>query len=255
MKYSIKEMSEMAGVSARTLRYYDEIDLLKPSSVTESGYRYYGEREVMLLQQILFYRERGLELGSIKKIIYEEDFDILQALEEHLQELQHRKNHVEKMIEVLTQTISSMKGETTMSNKEKFAAFKEKAVEENEQKYGNEIREKYGDSAVDESNRKILHMSQEQWEEFQQLEMEIKELLKMCVEHNSSVDNESAKKIVEKHKKWLMMTWKQYSVDAHKGLAAMYVADERFTAYYDEEVKGCAEFLKKAIIYWADKLE
>ena len=123
MKYSIKEMSQIAGVSTRTLRYYDEIDLLKPSSVTDSGYRYYGEHEVMLLQQILFYRERGLELGNIKKIIYEEDFDILQPLEEHLQELQHRKIHVEKMIEVLTQTISSMKGEITMSNKEKFAAF------------------------------------------------------------------------------------------------------------------------------------
>ena len=65
MEYSIKELSELAGISARTLRYYDEIGLLKPSGVNDAGYRYYGEREVESLQQILFYRERGFELKTI----------------------------------------------------------------------------------------------------------------------------------------------------------------------------------------------
>lgn len=84
LKYSIRKLSELAGVSARTLRYYDEIGLLKPSEISEAGYRYYGERELALLQQILFYRERGFDLKQIRKILYQDDFDIMRALKEHL---------------------------------------------------------------------------------------------------------------------------------------------------------------------------
>ena len=69
MKCGIKEVSELTGVSARTLRYYDQIGLLKPSKTSEAGYRYYGERELEILQQILFYKERGMELKQIKKTL------------------------------------------------------------------------------------------------------------------------------------------------------------------------------------------
>lgn len=94
LKYSIRKLSELAGVSARTLRYYDEIGLLKPSEISEAGYRYYGERELALLQQILFYRERGFDLKQIRKILYQDDFDIMRALKEHLRELEEQKAHV-----------------------------------------------------------------------------------------------------------------------------------------------------------------
>ncbi len=82
--YQVKELADLAGVSARTLRYYDSIGLLKPACVNEAGYRLYGEREVDLLQQILFYRERGMDLKEIRDILYTENFDILGALREHL---------------------------------------------------------------------------------------------------------------------------------------------------------------------------
>ena len=79
MEYSIKELSRLSGVSARTLRYYDEIGLLKPSRVTDTGYRYYAQPELALLQQILFYRERGFDLKTIQKLIYDKDFDMLKS--------------------------------------------------------------------------------------------------------------------------------------------------------------------------------
>ena len=149
MKCGIKEVSELTGVSARTLRYYDQIGLLKPSKTSEAGYRYYGERELEILQQILFYKERGMELKQIKKIIYQKDFDIMAALREHLLELE----------ETVEQTIRSMKGEYDMSDQEKFQAFKERVVRENEEKHGAEIREKYGDEEMDAANRKVLDMT------------------------------------------------------------------------------------------------
>ena len=253
MEYSIKELSELAGVSARTLRYYDEIGLLKPSRVNEAGYRYYGEREVESLQQILFYRERGFELKIIQRIIYDENFDMLNAMEEHLQALEKQKADTEALILTVQKTIQSIKGECVMSDKEKFQALNEKTVRENEEMYGTEVREKYGDDQVDVSNQKMLNMTETQWERFQGLEKAILMRLEEAVEHRMEAENEALKEIVELHKEWLCMTWKQYSAEAHKGVAMMYVADERFTKYYDRNVQGCARLLCKAVQYWAGK--
>ena len=119
--YSVKEMADMAGVSARTMRYYDRIGLLKPAFTNEAGYRFYGEREVDLLQQILFYRERGIELRCIQDIIYNEDFDIRGALEEHLLELEKSKEHIDSLIRLVRRSILSMKGEEQMTDKEKLS--------------------------------------------------------------------------------------------------------------------------------------
>lgn len=251
--YGIREISELAGVSARTLRYYDEIGLLRPLCVNEAGYRYYGEKEVAMLQQILFYRERGFDLKQIRQILYEDDFDLMTALQQHLQDLESRRNHMDAVINTVQRTIMSMKGECSMSNEEKFAALKEKAVTDNEAAYGEEIREKYGDEAVDATNRKLLQMSEQEWEKFTSLEQEILRLLEQGVAAGMRPDSEGAKKIVLLHKEWLCMTWKKYTPEAHQGLAQMYVSDERFRTYYDKKVSGCAELLSESIQYWTAK--
>ena len=255
MEYSIRELAGLAGVSARTLRYYDEIDLLKPFYVNEAGYRYYGEKELVLLQQILFYRERGFELKDIRKIIYQKDFDIMDALEDHLHELEERKKSVEALIRTVKQTILSMKGEYQMSDHEKFEAFKERMIRENEEKYGTEIRKKYGDEEIDASNQKLLSMTREEWEEFHKLEEEIYNRLKEGVTSGIEAESEEAKQIVVLHKNWLKKTWRKYTKEAHKAVAEGYTADERFKQYYNKEVSGCAELLKQAVLFWADQID
>lgn len=254
MRYSIREVSELAGVSARTLRYYDEIGLLKPLEISETGYRYYGERELTLLQQILFYRERGLELKQIQKIIYQSDFDVMRALQEHLLDLETKKKHMESLIFTVEQTIRSMKGECEMSDKEKFQAFKERIVRENEEKHGAEIREKYGDDEMDSANRKMLNMTEEEFERFQNLGKEINAQLEEAVRTGEKPESEKGKRIVLLHKEWLGKTWKQYTKEAHIAIGNMYISDERFKLYYDKEVAGCAAFLEKAIRYWVERL-
>ncbi len=254
MVYSIRELSELAGVSARTLRYYDAIGLLKPLYVNEAGYRFYGESEVAVLQQILFYKERGFDLKQIQKAIYEADFDIVEALEDHLLALENQRKHMEALIWTVKQTLKSMKGECKMKDNEKFQAFKESMIHENEEKYGEEIREKYGDSEVDASNQKMLNMSEEEWKHFKDLEEEIKNALKKGVGEEISADSAEAENIVKLHKEWLCMTLKQYSPEIHKGIASMYTADERFKAYYDAEIPGCAALLVSAVNRWCDRL-
>lgn len=254
MEYGIRELSELAGVSARTLRYYDEIGLLKPLYVSDAGYRFYGQTEVAVLQQILFYRERGFGLKQIRQILYREDFDIRNALEEHLSELLRQKEHVESLIRAVEQTIRQVKGEVRMSDTEKFAAFKERAVHENEEKYGGEIRAKYGDDEVDAANQKMLNMSEDDYERFKSLGEEIQNLLEEGVTAGVKPDSGEAKRIVGLHKEWLCMTWKKYTKEMHKGVAGMYACDERFTMHYDAKVAGCAKLLEQAVCFWADKI-
>lgn len=224
---------------------------MKPAGITEAGYRFYGEKEMDLLQQILFYRERGFALDTIRAILYSEEFDLLAALEEHLQELQAQKARTDALIGTVQQTIAAVKGEYTMKNEEKFAAFKEKLVKENETAYGKETRQKYGDDAVDYSNRQLLNLTEEQFERFKALEEEILQRAEAAVQAGVSAESDEGKAVCALHKEWLGFTWKQYSPQAHKGLAAMYVADERFTAYYDRNVTGCANWLTAAIQRWA----
>ncbi len=253
MEYGIRELSEMAGVSARTLRYYDEIGLLKPLYVSEAGYRFYGETEAALLQQILFYRERGFGLKQIRQILYREDFDIRSALEEHLSELVRQKEYVEALIRTVKQTIRQVKGEVKMSDTERFEAFKERMIHENEEKYGREIREKYGDDEVEAANKKLLDMSEAEYERFKGLGEEIQSLLEEGVAAGVKPDSQEAKRIASLHKEWLSMTWKKYTKEAHKGVAGMYVCDERFRMHYDAKVPGCAKLLEQAVGFWADR--
>lgn len=251
-EYSIRELSKLAGVSARTLRYYDELGLLKPLYVSDAGYRFYGEEELNLLQQILFYRERGFELKDIKKILYGRDFNLESALEEHLLDLENQKSKLDALILTVRQTLASVKGEYDMSDTEKFTAFKKGLIKENEAKYGEEIRQKYGQEAIDAANANMLNMSEEAFDTFQKISSEITEKLENGVRTGILADSKEAQTIFRLHKDWLLMTWATYSAQAHKGVASMYVADERFTGYYDKNVPGCAQLLKEIIHYWAD---
>ena len=155
----------MSGVSARTLRYYDEIGLLKPARVSTSGYRIYGQHEVDVLQQILFYRELGFPLDDIKNLLTAPDFDRTKAFVSHLTELQNKRERLDVLIHNVTQSISAMKGEVTMSDKEKFEGFKQRLIDDNERQYGAEVRKMYGNQAVDESNAHLKGLTQAQCDE------------------------------------------------------------------------------------------
>ncbi|MFG6495101.1 MerR family transcriptional regulator [Fictibacillus sp. UD] len=246
MEYTIQKLGLLAGVSTRTLRYYDEIEILKPARTNSSGYRIYGEVEVNRLQQILFYKELGLPLDQIKKIITSPSFNAADALHEHREKLLSKRQQLDRLISNVDQTIAANEGRITMTDKEKFEGFKKQMVEENEQKYGKEIREKHGNNAVDQSNEKVLNMTQSEHDKATKLAEEIHTTLAEAFK-TSDPAGDLAQKAADLHKQWLMLYWNEYSKEAHAGLAQMYVDDERFTAYYDKEKPGTAEFLRDAI--------
>ncbi|HIS67897.1 MAG TPA: MerR family transcriptional regulator [Candidatus Gallacutalibacter stercoravium] len=254
MAYTIGEVSRMAGVSARTLRHYDAIGLLKPSYVNQAGYRYYEQRQLELLQQILFYRERGFDLKRIQSIVNEQGFDVMAALQDHLVSLEAQRKRLNDLIQTVKSTILSKQGGNQMSEAEKFAALKAARLAENEKRYGAETRQKFGDAAVEGSLQKFENMPQEQYELFCSLEKQIAHKLQQAAAAGIEPKSPAAREIVLLHKKWLQIAWASYSPQAHRALALSYAADPRFLQYYDKEVDGCASLLGQAVDYWVDKL-
>lgn len=246
MEYTVQKLARLAGISARTLRFYDEIDLLKPARINSSGYRIYGKEEVDVLQQILFYRELGFPLNQIQEIMQSPEFDRAQALKKHRVQLLDKKKQLETLIFNVERSIAAQEGRITMSDKDKFEGFKQKLIDDNEMKYGKEIREKYGDETVSKSNEKMKNMSQADYEAVTSLEKEVIEKL-LEAYHSGDPASQIAQKAVDLHKQWLMHYWHDYSLEAHMGLAQMYVDDERFTAYYDKHQAGLAVFLRDAV--------
>jgi DNA-binding transcriptional MerR regulator len=246
MEYTVQKLAKIAGISTRTLRYYDEIDILKPARINSSGYRIYGQAEVDRLQQIMFYRELGVSLDAIKDIVSAPSFDGATALREHRKKLLKKRIQLDQLIANVNKTIALTEGRMNMSDKEKFEGFKKKMIDENEKKYGKEIREKYGKDAVEKSNAKVMNMTQEQHDAITALAEELYSTLAAAFKTGDPA-GELAQKAADLHKQWLTFYWNEYSKEAHAGLAQMYVDDERFTAHYDKEQPGTAVFLRDAI--------
>lgn len=251
MEYSIHDLSKLSGVSARTLRWYDEIGLLKPSRVADSGYRYYGPAQVDRLQAILTYRALGVELARIRDCLDAPSFDRLVLLRQHLTALYAQKARLESMIGSVEQTIRREERKEPMKDEAKFAALKEQAVAENEAAYGQEARKRYGNQAVDTANKALLGMSAAQYETWTALDTELRHRLEIAVEGGLSPAGEEGKAVCELHRRWLAMTDKTLTSAKQKGIAELYVLDERFAAYYDRKAPGCARFLRDAVASWA----
>lgn len=252
MEYTINKLALMSGVSTRTLRYYHQIGLLAPKRMSSSGYRIYGSNEVDRLQQILFYREMGVSLDHIGMLLDTPSFDKVVALKEHKEQLLQKRAQLDLLIENVEKTIALEEGRIMMSDKEKFEGFKKQMIEDNEKRYGKEIRKKYGEETVDKSNRKFMNLNEEDLNKIRGIEQEMFDALKEGMA-SGNPGGEQGQKAALLHKQWLTFFWETYSKEAHAGLAQMYVDDSRFKAYYDKVQPGTAEFLRDAIIILTGK--
>lgn len=252
MEYTVSKLAHLSGVSARTLRYYDEIELLKPKRINSSGYRIYGRAEVDLLQQILFFREMGFSLDEIRAIIYSSEFDVETALKDHLNRLQYEKERLEKLINTVEKSIQAKRGEIQMTDKEKFEAFKKDMLDKNEEQYGNEAREKYGEESYEEAKKKFKNITPDQWEAYEKLNKELNNKLAEATEISDPA-SELAQEVCDLHRQWLMFFWPEghYDKEKHYNLTMMYVADQRFAAYYEKIAPGATQLLHEAVKIYA----
>jgi DNA-binding transcriptional MerR regulator len=238
--YTVKQLSTLAGVTPRTLHHYDQIGLLKPESVGENGYRYYGEKSMLRLQQILFYRELDMPLDEIKKIMGRRDFDVLSALENHKLALRKRINRLEHLIETVDKTILHMKGENTMSPKGLFEGFSE----EEQERYAKEAEQLYDLETVRESNRKWKSYSAEKKQAVMEEGEQI--YLDMIAIMPKGADSPESQAIVERWRAHMDYFWTP-NLDQLLALATGYVENSRFRDNFDQMHPQLAEFMRDAV--------
>ncbi|APX71543.1 MerR family transcriptional regulator [Companilactobacillus allii] len=247
MEYTIKQLADLAGVSTRTLRYYDQIDLLKPKYNSKNNYRIYGEKQIDRLQQILFYRALEFSLSKIKQLMNDDDYSELTALKEQQELLVLKQRNLDELLNTVNATIKAKQEKITMTDNDKFEAFKNIKIKENESEFGKEIRDKYGDDVVDESNHKFAGLRQVDIKKMKKIEEDM--FVNLLKVDESDLDSVYAKLVYEDHKKWLSYSLPNYSASTHRGLVDMYITDKRFSDYYNNKANKPVVQLLRDVVY------
>jgi DNA-binding transcriptional MerR regulator len=246
--YTVKQLAGLAGVSVRTLHYYDEIGLLRPSAVAANGYRQYDEAALLRLQQILFYRELDFSLQGIQQILDRPDFDVLRALEEHRRELQKRAGRLKRLIRTIDHTLLHLKGEIAMSNGELFEGFNEAKQKE----YEAEARQRWGSDEVEASTKKWSAYSEAQKKQILAEGEAIRRDLAAAMP--AGPDSAEVQAVVARWAKHLEYFYVP-SIERLRGLGHLYVEDDRFAANYRKLHPKLPEFFQRAIEVYCDERE
>ncbi len=245
--YTVKQLSELAGVTARTLHYYDEIGLLKPSSVGQNGYRYYSDDALFRLQQILFYREMELDLLQIKKILDNPQFDRVSALQTHRLALQQKIERLNALIQTVDSTILHLVGEVQMSKKKIFEGF----TSEKQKQYEEEATQMWGDT-VKESTKLWNSYSEEKKQAIMDEAREIYlEILSHMGQGPASPEVQAG--LARWHQN--LRYFYEPSLETLKGLGDMYNDHPGFNATFTSIDPDLPAFLKQAIAIYVDELE
>ena len=245
---NVKEVSQLVGVSIRTLHHYDEIGLLKPDQLTAAGYRQYSPQNLQTLQHILFFKELGFSLKHIKEMIQSATFDTFDAFELQRKSLIVKRGQYDKMIATIEHTIAHLKGEKTMSAKEQFAG-----LQWDHNPYEQEARDKWGNESVDQSNKKLNSFSKEQQQAISEQWEQLYEQLASRI--GTAVDSLETQQLTAEWFHMLNNNFGTYSYDAFIGLGQMYVMDERFTKNIDRYGSGLAQYMCEAMEHWGNKMK
>ena len=231
MKMLISEVAKMSGVSVRTLHYYDEINLLHPAEVNESGYRYYDKEALDTLQQILFYRELEFSLGEIQKIISQADYNKIQALERQRELLTLKAKRLKGLIKLVDDTL---RGDNEMSFKE----FDQTEIEEAKARWGNT-------AAYAESVEKTAAYGKKEWD---MVQAEGDKIMKKFADiREMTPSSKEAQSLVKEWQDYITKNYYTCSKEILDGLGQMYVGDERFKKNIDRFGEGNALFMADAI--------
>jgi MerR family transcriptional regulator, thiopeptide resistance regulator len=247
--YTVKQLATLAGVTVRTLHYYDEIGLLKPSSVGDNGYRYYQEGDLFRLQQILFFRELDLGLEQIKHILAAPDFDLVAALQTHRQALEEKIGRMQRLITTVDRTIMHLVGEMriqTMSNV--FEGFDSEQQRQREE----EAARRYGAETVAATTARWNSYTPEQQRQIMEEGGRIYRDLADAMP--SGVHSERTQAILARWHQHLRAFYEP-SFELMAGLGYTYEHDPEFNAFFAAIHPDLPPFIAKAVAVYVDALE
>ncbi|STX51234.1 transcriptional regulator SkgA, mercury resistanc [Legionella busanensis] len=251
MSLTVKQLAKISGVSARTLRFYDQIGLLKPAFYGSNKYRYYGEDQLLILQQILFYRELGFSLSEIQKIICSHDFDKLEALHEHKTALLNNLTKTKALLKTIDKTIAHIRGKIIMSDIEIYEGFNANKQSE----YEEYLISKGGltQKEIDASWKKVSNWQKRDWEVHQEEGNAINEALVIAMKAGLSPSSEKVQEIIERHYNWVKKFWIP-TQESYIGLSQMYLEHKDFKYFYENIHPKLLNFLTEAMTIYANKI-
>lgn len=247
--YMINEISKLTGISVRMLHHYDKIGLLVPSKRTGSNYRMYNDNDIARLYQILIFKELEFPLQKIKQILDDENFNREEALKVQRNLILEKKNRLERIIESIDDNIGNLGG--NIMSKKDFKAFDYEEVKQHQEKYKEETEKRYGQSdAYKESKEKTSKYSKNDWESIMGEAGTIYEELANLMDKDPA--DKQVQKLAEKWRNYITTNFYDCTIEIFRGLALMYVADERFSENIDKYGEGLAQFLSNAMNVYCD---
>jgi DNA-binding transcriptional MerR regulator len=250
MQYTVKKLAAVSGVSTRTLRFYDEIGLLKPAFYGENQYRYYEEEQLLMLQQILFFRELGFCLNDIQRIISSNDFDKIESLNTHKSILQSSLERTEQLIKTIDKTISHIRGNLIMRDVEMYDGFD--AIKQQEHEHYLLEKGTLTQVQIDDSWNKVRDWKKENWSEFQQEGEEVNQALVKTLNRNLTPDSREVQDLIQRHYAWVKNFWTP-TRQSYIGLSQMYLDHADFREFYTKYHPDLVEYLVKAMKVFADR--
>jgi len=244
---TVHEVAKLSGVTVRTLHYYDEIGLLKPSILTEAKYRLYIEDDLSRLQEILFLREVGFALKEIKSLLNSPNYDRSEVLKKQLAILESKKERIGALIDLVKAEINGEKGNS-------FSAFSNSKISELQEKFREEILEKWGstdsfkeyEAAFSSKTRKIQN---KRMEAFLSTAQETFEKLALYETHSPCC--QEVQQIVQEWQDYISEHFYRCNKETLSHLGQLYVSDERFSGYINRFGNGnLATFFNEAIKFF-----
>lgn len=252
MPYTINALAKIAGVSVRTLHYYDEVGLLKPFTIQKNGYRVYEEAELLKLQQILFFRELDFPIEEIKRILSSPTFDIRRALRDHRAMIELKKKRLTGLLKTIDTTMKKLDEKNKMNDQdhqEAFDAFGEETIK----KYAAEVKERWGKTeAYTQSMERYSRTTKADLEKYKQ-DSDVF-MKKVAATMDKGATSQEFQSLISEHFASLS-AWYEPNFEMYRGLAKMYVDDPRFTAYYEKYRPGLARVFSEAMLYFVDHNE
>ncbi|HUX37380.1 MAG TPA: MerR family transcriptional regulator [Rectinemataceae bacterium] len=248
--YTIGALAGIAGVSVRTLHHYDHIGLLVPDARKASGYRVYGEAELLRLQQILLYRELEIPLERIGAIIDSPGHDPATALVAHRAAIQERRLRLDRLLATIDKTIARLGGgDSTMKDEELYEGFDGKEIEA----MAGEAEDRWGRTeAYRQSRERLAKMTKAEWAGVKAEGLAVDRACGEAKAAGVRPDSPEAMRLMARKAEHLRAFYEP-EAGLFKGLGEMYVVDARFRSNYENITKGLAEWMRDAMASFAER--
>lgn len=250
MVYTVTKLAKLSGVSVRTLHWYDEVGLLKPAYHGANGYRYYEEKQLLALQQILFFRELGFELKEIGKILERSDFDTVIALRSHRKVLHKNLERTEKLIETIDKTIKHLEGRRKMKEQEFYEGFDRAKQKEYEQllidRFGEKVKQTFA-----ECERNVKNWTKVDWDRSRKEFNAICGKLAKLMEKQYQASSKEVQEVIRQHYHFLKRFWTptKESYPSHGRL----IVETDLRKAYEVFHPQMPEFLSEAMDLFAER--